>query len=1151
MHRHAASTVGLTLHAARFSMWMAGASAAALCVAAAPAQAQAQYWDGPNQAPQGNPEGSGGDGDWTVDGTNWTNVAGTANTKWQGGKAVFAGPAANPVRVIGDHLVTGVVFRSNYALYAENVIYSGNTLTSATGSLQIAGMTGIEVQGGVSASIGAPITGAGGIAKTGAGTLILAGPNFFTGNVEINAGQTIVTGGQLALGSLINGRTITVNGNDTLLRFEGGGSAVGPINYYNYATGNGGIVFSAGSRNYVPGGNASIYNYGRVTFMGDADAGGLSIFNQDGALLDFTEDSLPYLASINNAIGGTVQFGYLNAPEVRVRELNSGGTVWLDGKRLIIEGQFNGGSTGGGGNISGGLQDGGPAGGSGAWLVVRGDSTNLGLGGASTYTGGTFVEGGVFYLFGTIRGDVLVTGGTFVGGNGDVAGNVVVTGAQSTLYAASGSNPNLRENIGLVTMGMQTLTLSNGAHFRVYLSAPYPLGTQNALGPFNVRGDVSLSGTLDVADNGTQDFGNGLYRLITYGGALSGSGLVFGEVPNDYFTSHFTIQTSIAGQVNLIVNRPLAVIDRLFWDGDAAGSANNQRVDGGSGTWTTASTNWTTADGASNGIMSPQPGFVIFAGAPGTVTASNGSGQVSVSGMQFASNGYTLTGGPIALAGADPVIRVGEGTGAGASYTATIAAPLTGTGGLVKSDLGTLILTGTSSYSGATRVAFGTLVVNGTITSPVTVESGAFLRGTGRVGSTQILAGATIAPGNSIGTLTVAGNIGFAAGSAYQVEVTTAASDRINATGTAAFAGGTVGVIATPGAYARQARYTILNATGGVGGTFAGATSNLVYLAPRLEYDANNAYLVLSLDDGFSGEIHSSLKAVLVDDSRFVREAALDRLRDGGGPGLWLRGVGAWGHWDGVGEAARVDRSLAGALGGADLVTGPVRLGLIGGYTRTDIDIDARQSTATTTNIHAGAYAGARWRHVGLRLGAARSWHKIATDRVIRSGNFADATHARYDAGTSQAFGELSFSLDAGPVTFGPFGAIAYVRLETDGFAEHGGAASLVGAASATDTTFSTLGLRSEFDLGGSVGLHVGGGWRHAFDERATPTRIAFADGSSFDIQGVPIAEDAVALDAALDVRIRDNIGVGMRYGGQISDRATDHSVKVDVMFRF
>ncbi len=58
-------------------------------------------------------------------------------------------------------------------------------------------------------------------------------------------------------------------------------------------------------------------------------------------------------------------------------------------------------------------------------------------------------------------------------------------------------------------------------------------------------------------------------------------------------------------------------------------------------------------------------------------------------------------------------IRVGDGSAAGAGFTATIASALTGESGLRKTDLGTLVLDGANGYSGGTAIDGGVLQVVG------------------------------------------------------------------------------------------------------------------------------------------------------------------------------------------------------------------------------------------------------------------------------------------------------------------------------------------------------------------------------------------------------------------------------------------------------
>ena len=96
----------------------------------------------------------------------------------------------------------------------------------------------------------------------------------------------------------------------------------------------------------------------------------------------------------------------------------------------------------------------------------------------------------------------------------------------------------------------------------------------------------------------------------------------------------------------------------------------------------------------------------------------------------------------------------------------------TGTGRLVKSGNGNLTLSGANTYVGNTNVSGGSLAVNGSITSAVTVANGAALQGTGMVtGNTLIQSGGTFAAGSGLGTLTQSGDLTFNSGSIFEWEL--------------------------------------------------------------------------------------------------------------------------------------------------------------------------------------------------------------------------------------------------------------------------------------------------------------------------------------------------------------------------------------------
>ncbi len=182
-------------------------------------------------------------------------------------------------------------------------------------------------------------------------------------------------------------------------------------------------------------------------------------------------------------------------------------------------------------------------------------------------------------------------------------------------------------------------------------------------------------------------------------------------------------------------------------------------------------------------------------------------------------NGHQLTLAPVA--------------GTSASFAGAILDGSTAGGSLVQDGPGTSILTGTSTYTGATIVDAGLLEVDGTIqnTSGVTVNSGGTLAGSGLIDpptTTTINAGGTFAPGTpgSPGTsMTIDGNLAFQSGSTYLVQLNSTASTFANITGTVALNGDVLALVATDAS--PQHQYTILQSTGLNGTTFAGVATSL------------------------------------------------------------------------------------------------------------------------------------------------------------------------------------------------------------------------------------------------------------------------------------------------------------------------------------
>jgi fibronectin-binding autotransporter adhesin len=333
----------------------------------------------------------------------------------------------------------------------------------------------------------------------------------------------------------------------------------------------------------------------------------------------------------------------------------------------------------------------------GAGVIHHLGSGNTVLTGANSYTGGTMVNVGGLYIDGDQSG---ATGPTLVaplgtlGGTGTIGGDVLVVGG--TLDpGALGSAP------GTLTIN-GTLSLFPGATLNVdFGQADVAGGALNDL--INVGGDLVLEGTLNVRTAAGGSFDPGIYRVINYDGVLTGGGLTIGTIPSP----DFYVQTSVARQVNLVNT---AGLQFRYWDGPT--SKNDGVIDGGNGLWqrSDGNDNWVD-DGSIPNAPFADDAFAVFMGAAGEVTVDGSLGDVTAGGMQFLTDGYVLGGDALTLVGTQAVIRTGDGTAAGAGVTATIDAELTGAAQLVKSDLGTLILTGPNSHMGGTAVHGGILQV--------------------------------------------------------------------------------------------------------------------------------------------------------------------------------------------------------------------------------------------------------------------------------------------------------------------------------------------------------------------------------------------------------------------------------------------------------
>jgi autotransporter-associated beta strand protein len=202
-----------------------------------------------------------------------------------------------------------------------------------------------------------------------------------------------------------------------------------------------------------------------------------------------------------------------------------------------------------------------------------------------------------------------------------------------------------------------------------------------------------------------------------------------------------------------------------------------------------------------------------------------GTGDLLINNLGLGTNAVSLTTTTVNPTGSITVQGTAIGT---TTISAVIGANVTGV--TQNSATSTLILSGANTYSGNTTVNAGTLLVNtpGSLSpgSAVNVNTNATLGGTGIInGVVTIADGGTLAPGDSIGTLTLNGNVVLSAGSTnvFEVDGTTPANDQV-VLGASVTYGGMLQIEAT-GTFTNGQTFTLFS---GPGATTAGNFSSII-----------------------------------------------------------------------------------------------------------------------------------------------------------------------------------------------------------------------------------------------------------------------------------------------------------------------------------
>jgi fibronectin-binding autotransporter adhesin len=610
---------------------------------------------------------------------------------------------------------------------------SGTSLTLNNGTLDIpvgtfASPRPISLNGPGIISVDDPLStltlqgtmnGVGSLTKEGAGTLVLQGAGTYLGTTTISGGALQID----ATNSIPSGQNIYNNGSLIL-------NGVGSITLS-------GIISGSGAIDLISNGTLVLGN------TGNSYTGGTTISNNGTVQITsgFQLGGSNALLTLNN---GTLDIPS-GAPSVIILQpisLSGPGILSIDdaADSATVQGTIMGAGT----------------------LTKQGPGTLI-LAGNNNYTGMTMIASGIVQInsltglpaTNDVTDDGLLVfnlpGMATISGNIDGNGSLMTQGVGSTLVLSGTNTYTGTTTISSGTLQINTIgslpsaspVMDNGTlAFNILGTATYS-GTINGSGGVTQLGSGTL--ILDGVNGyaGTTTIAAGTLQIDAVGSLPSGSTILDSGTLNINVTGTITIGGAIGGigSVNLINSGTLVLSNNTnSYSGGTTLSNNGTLQITNSGQLGNSFSSLT----FNNGVLDIPVGTTslllqspIVLSGPGTVSVDDPLSLVTLQGNISGPSTLTKEGpGTLTLAGnnnyAGPttigagIVQIISLTGLPAASNvtdnglllfnlpgiATISGNISGSGGLMTQGAGTLILSGTNTYLGATTIAAGTLQIN-------------------------------------------------------------------------------------------------------------------------------------------------------------------------------------------------------------------------------------------------------------------------------------------------------------------------------------------------------------------------------------------------------------------------------------------------------
>lgn len=275
--------------------------------------------------------------------------------------------------------------------------------------------------------------------------------------------------------------------------------------------------------------------------------------------------------------------------------------------------------------------------------------------------------------------------------------------------------------------------------------------------------------------------------------------------------------------------------------------------------------------------------------------------------------------------------------------------------------------------------------------------------------------------------------------------------------------------------------------------------------------------------------------------------------------GGWIDGFGNWGDQDGDSDGyTGFNYHVAGGAIGLDyLLCDRLIVGVSGGYSYTDIDLDDDKGAGNIKSTFGSLYGSYFTKQMYVETALTYSRQDFSNDRTIVVGALQSQARSNHNGDAYSIFlgGGYNFAMESWLLQ--PLASLRYIYLTEDDFRESGaGGVNLIVGNRSTESLESELGLRLARVMPTGIGTfipEVRAAWNYDFglDDRVITAAFEGSPNIPFAIAGQDVKHHGATVGAGVTLVQKNGFSTSLKYDAELREDYSSHGLFGEIRYSF